>query len=340
MTEELEKGNRTIFSERLCNQIKENLQKKEQTILFLNRRGYSTFVMCRDCGFVEKCRNCNISLTYHLEDNKLKCHYCGFEKNNYNTCPICKSKNIKSFGTGTQKVEEEIKKIFPNVTTLRMDVDTTTKKGAHQKLLKKFTDENIDILIGTQMVVKGHHFPKVSLVGVLAADTSLNIDDFRAGERTYQILTQVSGRAGRENLDGRVIIQTYTPDNYSIVDSKNNDFLNLYKTEINIRKQLSYPPFSDIILIGIIGIKESEVIETSQKLFENLSKKLELNLEIFPAIPAPINKIKNNYRWRIIIKHKFDEKIISIINQMLDEFDNLKLKNTRVWVDVNPNNMG
>jgi len=192
MKDELEEGNKSMFSFKLQQEIKNNLEKKEQTILFLNRRGYSTFVMCRDCSFVSKCKNCNIALTYHQDKNKLKCHYCGFERNNFSECPMCKSKNIRFFGTGTQKIEAEIKKLFPNCTTLRMDVDTTSKKGAHEKLLNEFKEKDIDILIGTQMVVKGHHFPKVTLVGVISADASLNIEDYRAAERTYQILTQVA----------------------------------------------------------------------------------------------------------------------------------------------------
>ena len=192
MREELENGNRSIFSQKLRNEILTNLGKKEQTILFLNRRGYSTFVICRDCGYTAKCNYCNISLTYHSHENKLKCHYCGYETQNYVECPSCNSKNIRHFGTGTQKIEDEIKKIFPNASTIRMDVDTTGTKNAHENILNQFKNENIDILIGTQMIVKGHHFPRVTLVGVLAADTSLNIEDYRANERTYQILTQVA----------------------------------------------------------------------------------------------------------------------------------------------------
>ena len=201
-----------MISKKLQEEIQKNIENKQQTILFLNRRGYSTFIMCRDCGYTIKCKNCNITMTYHLKQNKLKCHYCGYEEEPVTTCPECKSTNIRYFGTGTQKLEEEVKKLFSNATTIRMDVDTVTKKNSHEEILNKFKNENIDILIGTQMVVKGHHFPKVSLVGVIAADSSLNIEDFRANERTFQILTQVAGRAGREELEGRVIIQTYNPD--------------------------------------------------------------------------------------------------------------------------------
>ena len=186
-----------MISNALYEKIQENLRNKRQTILFLNRRGYSSFVLCRDCGFTAKCKNCNITLTYHKDENKLKCHYCGFETQNITICPKCKSKNVKYFGGGTQKLESEIKKLFPEASTIRMDIDTVSKKNSHEIILNKFKNENIDILIGTQMVVKGHHFPKVTLVGVIAADSSLNIEDYRASERTFQILTQVASGCSR-----------------------------------------------------------------------------------------------------------------------------------------------
>nr|MBP3681294.1 primosomal protein N' [Clostridia bacterium] len=192
---ELANGNRSMISRKLYEAIEKNLQAKKQTILFLNRRGYSTFIMCRDCGYTAKCKNCNITMTYHIKQNKLKCHYCGYECNALTVCPDCKSNNIRYFGTGTQKLEVEINKMFPTASTIRMDVDTVTKKNSHEEILNKFKNENIDILIGTQMVVKGHHFPNVTLVGVIAADTNLNIDDYRASEKTFQILTQVARKS-------------------------------------------------------------------------------------------------------------------------------------------------
>jgi primosomal protein N' (replication factor Y) len=195
LREELAKGNHSMISSKLYDEIEENIKNKHQTILFLNRRGYSTFIMCRDCGYTIKCPNCNITMTYHLKKNKLKCHYCGNEEQPVSICPECKSTNIRYFGTGTQKLEQEINKLFPNATTIRMDIDTVTKKNSHEEILNKFKNENIDILIGTQMVVKGHHFPNVTLVGVIAADSSLNIEDYRANERTFQILTQVARKS-------------------------------------------------------------------------------------------------------------------------------------------------
>jgi len=217
MSNELMDGNKMIFSRSLHAEIKKNIENHEQTILFLNRRGHSSFVSCRACGFVAKCKNCNIALTYHQDENKLMCHYCGLKYNNFTLCPVCKSPYIKHFGIGTEKVESFIKQIFPEASVIRMDLDTTSKRESHELLLKKFRDENIDILVGTQMIAKGHDFPNVTLVGVIAADISLNVNDYRASERTFNLLTQVSGRAGRGEKKGRVIIQTYESENYSIV---------------------------------------------------------------------------------------------------------------------------
>lgn len=342
LREELAYGNKSMISRKLYNAMKENIEHKKQTILFLNRRGFSTFIMCRECGYTAKCKNCNINLTYHSNRNKLKCHYCGFEMPVLKTCPECGSEQIRYFGTGTQKLEVEVNKLFPNAKTIRLDVDTVTKKNSHEQILEKFQKENIDILIGTQMVVKGHHFPNVTLVGVIAADGSLNIDDYRANEKTFQILTQVAGRAGRGEDKGKVIIQTYNPDNFAIECSKNQEADLFYQTEMSLRKQLKYPPFCDIILIGITSSNEEEVINVAQKLHQYLKNKLieeKLGIILYSPVPAPIDKIKNKFRWRIIIKCKFDNTIINTLNDMLEEYYKMRLENTRVIVDLNPNNM-
>ena len=252
LRQELASGNRMMISNELKYEMEENFKNKKQTILFLNRRGFSTFVMCRDCGYTAKCSRCNISLTYHKYENNLRCHYCGYEMPFIKTCPSCSSNKIKYFGAGTQKLEEEVKLLFPDKSVIRMDIDTVTKKNSHEEILNKFKNDNIDILIGTQMVVKGHHFPNVTLVGVIVADSSLNIDDYRAVERTFQTLVQVSGRAGREKDKGKVLIQTYNPDNYAIEFSKNQDYDMFYNAEIDLRKMLKYPPFCDIILIRFV----------------------------------------------------------------------------------------
>ena len=339
LKQELANGNRSMISRSLYNKIEENIKKKEQTILFLNRRGFSTFVMCRDCGYVVKCKNCNISLTYHSHDNNLKCHYCGYETKNVSICPSCKSKNIKYFGTGTEKLENEMHKMFPKATTIRMDIDTVSKKNSHEKILDKFKNENIDILIGTQMVVKGHHFPNVTLVGVISADSSLNLEDYRANERTFALLTQVAGRAGREKKQGQVLIQSYNPENFVIEYAKKQDYEIFYSTEIELRKQLKYPPFCDIIMCGITSNKEDEVEKAAKTLYKLLRKNTLVGSIIFKPVPAPISKIKNKYRWRIIIKTILNNNIINAINSSLQEYYGYNYKGTRVIIDTNPNNM-
>ena len=319
MRQELAAGNRSMFSLDLQQAMQENLERKKQTILFINRRGYSTFVMCRDCGHTMKCKHCNIALTYHSYENKLKCHYCGYEEAIPKVCPECKSDKIKYFGSGTQKVESEIAKLFPEATTIRMDIDTVTKKNSYEDILNKFKNENIDILIGTQMVVKGHHFPNVTLVGVIAADASLNMGDYRANEKTFDLLVQVAGRAGRENLPGRVIIQTYSPENFCIQCSKNQNYKEFYNTEIELRKQLKYPPFCDIILFGISSSDKEEIKNASDDLYKFLKKNIGEETQLMPPLPAPIDKIKYKYRWRIIAKCNLGNSIINGINKSLEE---------------------
>lgn len=342
---ELATGNKTMISQKLHEEIEENLKNKKQTILFLNRRGFSTFIMCRDCGYTAKCKNCNITLTYHIKENKLKCHYCGYETNALTICPECGSKNIRYFGTGTQKLEEQVKSLFPQASTIRMDIDTVTKKNSHEDILNRFKNDRIDILIGTQMVVKGHDFPNVTLVGVIAADSSLNIDDYRAHERTFQTLTQVAGRAGRGKDKGKVIIQTYNPDTFCIQYAQKQDYKLFYDTEIHLRKQLRYPPFCDIILIGISSKSQKELETIANKIYEDLKEKIKtekLQILLYKPVPAPIDRIKNKFRWRIIVKCKIDEKIINSISDTMDKINSQNKNNkndTRIIVDVNPTNM-
>ena len=340
LKQELANGNRSMLSFDLYQSIEQNLKDKLQTILFLNRRGYSTFIMCRNCGYTVNCKNCNISMTYHSYENKLKCHYCGYEEKVVKTCPECGSDKIRYFGTGTQKLEQEIHKQFPQAKTIRMDVDTVTKKNSHEEILNKFKNEDIDILIGTQMVVKGHHFPKVTLVGVIAADSSLNIDDYRATERTFQILTQVAGRAGRENLPGKVIIQSYNPENFSIQNAQKQNYEEFYEIEIALREQLKYPPFCDIIIIGFNSTNEEEIQKVSKTAYEILIDSLDKEeFKIFKPMPSPIDKIQNKFRWRIIIKGNMTEQANDILNQLLKILYDKDYKNTKITIDVNPNNM-
>ena len=339
LKQELATGNRSMLSRELYKDIEENLKNKQQTILFLNRRGFSTFIMCRECGYTVKCDNCNVSMTYHGYENKLKCHYCGAEKPVVTKCPECGSEKIRYFGTGTQKLEQEIIKQFPGSTTIRMDVDTVSKKNSHEQILNKFKNENIDILIGTQMVVKGHHFPNVTLVGVVAADSSLNIDDYRATERTFQILTQVAGRAGRGELPGKVIIQTYNPENFSIQAAQKQDYLEFYETELVLRKQLKYPPFCDIIVMKFEGKNENMIKQLSLESYNFLCAKKFECVQVFRPTPAPIDKIQNRFRWRIIMKGIVDSNFNGVCNELLSQIYMRDVKDVRVSFDVNPNNM-
>lgn len=264
MRDELINNNRSMFSRILYEEIQTRLHNKEQIILFLNRRGFSTFVSCRKCGYVFKCNNCDISLTYHNSSDILVCHYCGSKQKLLKTCPKCGSKYVKHFGVGTEKVQEEIKKYFPQARVLRMDFDTTRKKNSYEYIYNNFKEGKADILIGTQMVAKGLDFPNVTLVGVIAADLSLNLPDFRASERTFQLITQVAGRAGRGKKEGLVIVQSYSSDNYSIISACNNDYLGFYNQEILLRNLMNYPPYFDIMLINMSSQNEDILIKNIQ----------------------------------------------------------------------------
>lgn len=340
MRAELEDGNKSIFSRKLIEEIEKNLKNKEQTILFLNRRGFSTFVSCRSCGFTAKCPSCSISLTYHKFSDTLKCHYCGYTHKNYTVCPTCGSKYIRYFGGGTQKVEEEIKKLFPEASTIRMDVDTTGRKFAHEKILNDFEKNNIDILIGTQMVAKGLDFENVTLVGVVSADVMLNLDDYRSGEKSYSVLEQVSGRAGRAQKPGRAIIQTYTPKHVSVISAKEHDYAGFYNAEIATRKAMWYPPFCDMVLIGFSSVSESLVSQTAKyfaKYLDTLSK-LPQKVQVLGPVPSGISKIKNKHRWQIVIKCENADGLNVILNEARDAcMKNDCYKNVTVTIDKNPN---
>ena len=343
MKKELEDGNRSVFSSRLSDEIALNIEAGQQTILFLNRRGYASFVLCRSCGYSVRCVNCHISLTYHSFDERLICHYCGYTVKMPQICPKCGSSYIRQFGTGTQKVEEEIKKHFPGCTVIRMDMDTTTGKHSHEELLGAFREQNINILVGTQMIAKGHDFPNITLVGVLAADSLLNMGDYRASERTFQLITQVAGRAGRGELPGRVIIQTYNTEDFSILAACGHDYASFYKQEIRIREKLMYPPFTNIAVIILSAAndrlafnKAKEVVGSINMCFNSRGSG-EL---ILGPLRAPHSKIKNRYRWRIVIKCESLEKLISVLSDISDEFHRSNVRNgVDLGVDINPVNM-
>ncbi len=334
MREELKSGNKSMFSRTLQSEIEANLSKGEQTILFLNRRGFSTFVSCRECGYVVHCPNCNISMTYHRFDNTLQCHYCGHTVNNYDVCPSCGSDYIRYFGGGTEKVEAEVKRLFPDATTIRMDIDTTGKKQSHRKILEKFEKEKIDILIGTQMITKGLDFENVTLVGVVSADTMLNADDFRSGERTFSILEQVTGRAGRGEKRGRAIVQTYSPDHEAIIMAANHNYNKYYEDEIRLRKILCYPPFSSMTLIGFSGYVRKDVEDCAKLFREKLGKG---DFTVLGPLPSAVSKIKNKHRFQIIIKSKPDHDLTELLVSARKACtENLNFTDVTVVIDKNP----
>ena len=340
MREELKSGNKTLFSRELFTEIKATLSRKEQIVLFLNRRGFSTFVSCRSCGYVFKCEECDISMTYH-KNGMLVCHYCGKAQREPTKCPKCGSKYVKFFGAGTQRVEEEVRKYFKDAKIIRMDVDTTRQKDSHEKLYNAFKNGEADILIGTQMVSKGLDFPNVTLVGVLAADMSLNIPDYRAAERTFQIITQVAGRAGRGNKEGRVIIQTYMPKSYSLNYAVNYDYEGFYNKEFTVRALMQYPPFSKIMVINATSKNE----ELMKKHLAQLTTKIKSiaseynNIDVLGPTACMVSKIKENYRWQILIKGEFDINFSKKIKDLLYEGNKNVYNDIRISVDINPNNL-
>lgn len=334
MREELKNGNKSMFSRRLQKEIQANLDRGEQTILFLNRRGFSTFVSCRECGYVAHCPNCNISMTYHKYDNSLQCHYCGHSVSNYDICPSCGSKYIRYFGGGTEKVENEVKSLFPDATTIRMDIDTTGKKQSHKTILDKFEKEKIDILIGTQMVTKGLDFENVTLVGVVSADTMLNIDDFRSGERTFDILEQVTGRAGRGSKTGRAVIQTYSPEHEAVVMAAKHDYNKYYHTEIKYRELLWYPPFCNMTLVGFSGAVKKDVEDCANTFRQALG---DGDFTVLGPIPCAVSKIKNKYRYQMIIKSKLEDDLTPLLLKSRNAcYDNLNFSDVTVIIDKNP----
>ena len=331
MRYEFKGGNRSIFSKKLDELITDRLNKKEQIILLLNRRGHSTFVMCRSCGEVIMCPNCDISLTYHERTNSLKCHYCGHDEENPVICPSCGSKHIRYMGIGTERVEEYIKQRFPSAKVIRMDADTTTTKGAHEKLLYEF-EHNGDILLGTQMISKGLDFPKVSLVGVLAADMSLNLPDYKAIEKTFQLLTQVSGRAGRHDIEGEVVIQTYNPDHYAISHAKLHDYHAFYEEEMEIRRISGYTPINNLVQIIISDKDVRKVLKEGTKIVMKLRKELEGNVVILGPVLPKIARINNYYRAQIIIKYKTSK----VLDEVLKDIYNQYVKDIGIAIDKNP----
>lgn len=336
MKKEIKKGNR-LFSSLLQEKIKMALDQKEQIILLLNRRGYSTVVSCKNCGYVDKCPNCDIPLVYHKSENRSKCHYCNFTKPILMICPSCKGTSISTFGLGTEKLEQETKKLFPEARVVRMDVDTTRKKGAHEQITNAFKDGKFDILIGTQMIAKGLDFPKVTVVGVINGDASLNVPDFRSSERTFDLLSQVAGRAGRKDLEGTVVIQGFNLEHYSIQKAKNHDYEGFYKEEMKIRKKLSYPPYFNLCLIEISGKEVQSCEIEAKRIAEYLKKVLKEKVVILGPSNALLPKINNIYYRNIILKFKYTRDIIGELKFITEKYrTNSKIQ---VEIELNPNRL-
>ncbi|HET3258298.1 primosomal protein N' [Streptococcus pneumoniae] len=324
------------FTPPLLEAIQDRLVKKEQMVLMLNRRGYSSFVMCRECGTVDTCPNCDISLTLHMDTKTMNCHYCGFSKDIPQVCPNCKSHSIRYYGTGTQKAYDELAELFPQARILRMDVDTTRKKGSHQALLDQFGRGEADILLGTQMIAKGLDFPNVTLVGVLNADTALNLPDFRSSERTFQLLTQVAGRAGRAEKAGQVLIQSYNSQHYAIRFAKDQDYEGFYAYEMGIRRQLGYPPYYFTIGITLSHKKEEEVFKRAYEVMNILRSGLSETSPILGPTPKPIARTHNLYHYQILIKYRLEDELGPTLNQVLALTQERENSELRLSIDHEP----
>ena len=324
------------FSEKLIKKMSNRLEKKEQIILLLNRRGYSSFVTCKNCGYTFKCPNCDISLTYHKSSNTLRCHYCGYGEKVYKKCPECGEEALNNLGVGTQRIEEELKDIFPTTRVLRMDYDTTSQKGKHEEMIEDFRNNQYDILLGTQMVAKGLDFSQVTLVGVLNADTSLNIPDFRSSENTYSLLSQVAGRSGRSEKKGYVIIQTFNPDHYAIKLVPQNDYLAFYRAEMNIRKQMKYPPYYYLCNIRVSGKNPLELFDEAMKIRRSLDRNL-VDVILLGPSSGNLFRINTIYRYYIIIKYKKDLQLRELLVKIVDHYKSKT--NVKVDIDFNPSQM-
>jgi len=343
MRAEMRSGNRSIFSKSLWEKLNNIADRGEQALLFINRRGFSNFVLCRECGFILRCPHCSVSLTFHSEKTMMVCHYCFYVTQPPEICPDCKGTYIKYFGAGTQRVEQEIKKYFPQLSVMRMDRDTTSRKGTHKKLWQDFRDGKARIMIGTQMIAKGMDFPGVTLVGVVAADTGIHLPDFRAAERTFQLMTQVSGRAGRGEQKGEVVVQTYHPNHYSIVCVKEHDYHRFYNEEIEYRRELGYPPFEEMLRFLFISQEEGKCYNASlhmNSLIEEYLEKEEVEIEIMGPAPAPLFQIKRYFRYQLILKGKNLSKISEELKQIINNYKKTwNSQDVRLTIDFNPQMM-
>lgn len=332
MKEEMKKRN-LLFSDDLKKEIYNTLKNKKQAMILLNRRGFSTFVSCQNCGYTYKCPHCEITLTYHKSNNNLRCHYCGYTTYLKKVCPNCDEDAIRNYGTGTEKIEIELKKIFPTARILRMDRDTTIRKGSHEKYIKMIENKEVDIVVGTQMISKGLDFPDINLVGVINADETLNIPDFRSNEKTFSLLNQVSGRAGRSGIDSKVILQTFNPDNILFKYIKNNDYINFYKYEMNLRKKLNYPPFYYILSLKICSSDYDIASKNATKICNYLRNNIDKKSIILGPSTASLFKLNNIYRFQIIIKYKYD----NLLYDSVKFIDNMYINEKKVYLEIDNN---
>jgi len=337
MRHEFHKGNRGIFSRPLMQAMDETLSRGEQLMLFLNKRGFSSFMLCRSCGHVMQCPSCSVSLTHHTDPDHLQCHYCGYRALPGKSCPACGSIFMRDFGLGTQRLEQAVQKIFPRTEVLRMDSDAMSRKDAHRKIWETFNKGEASILIGTQMIAKGLDFPNVTLVGVVAADITLNLPDFRSGERTFQLLTQVAGRAGRGDKKGHVIIQTYNPEHYSIRTASAHDFHTFVQEELQRRELLLYPPFGQLLLFTCSALQENTAREGAAALRASFEARIAFTEkeELMGPTAAPLQKVRDYYRFQLLLKGDHLEERAPIIRDVVWELRG-KLKDTRIAVDFNP----
>ncbi|UHA75793.1 primosomal protein N' [Paenibacillus sp. 481] len=352
MREQLKLGNRSMFSAPLEAALEERLERGEQTVLLLNRRGYSTFVMCRTCGFVAQCPECDISLTYHMKTEHMRCHYCGYTERAPSVCPSCESEHIRFFGTGTQRVEEQLARRFPGIRVIRMDVDTTTEKGSHERMLEQFKERKADVLLGTQMVAKGLDFPYVTLVGVIAADSALHMPDFRAAEKTFQLLTQVAGRAGRHHLPGEVFVQTYAPEHYSIMHASKHDYAAFAADELRQRRARIVPPFCRLALLTMTHEQLPLLVRVAENAVMRIKELAEARgwlrplvaggdaLDVYGPVASPIPRIKNRYRFQCTVKCRGDVDLASLMTEAMHEFDGVAREQGVMFsVDIDPQMM-
>lgn len=323
-----------ILSEELQIDIMNTLKRKEMVMILLNRRGYSTIITCASCGFTYKCPHCDITLTYHKTSNHLRCHYCGYTVINSNVCPNCHEDAIRDYGLGTEKLESYIKELYPSYRVVRMDADTTTRKGSHEKIINDIENGEYDIIIGTQMISKGFDFKRVTLVGIINADESLNIPDFRSGENTFSLLSQVSGRAGRSDLPGSVVIQTFNPDNKTLNFVAKHDYMSNYKYEMDIRKKLKYPPYYYLVSLKVISKDYSSASKEATKVAEYLRKHLSNTTIILGPSTANVFKINNYYRFQIVIKYRFDDKLMDVLKFIDNQY--ILNKTTNIEIDIDP----